>query len=137
MPLCVQLPSLPDNPGTPQNSVPKYVTHLEETLRKLYEMAREYLQKAGTKQKKFHNRGTSNLVLNKGDFVWLLNSIKKKGLSPKLRRRWTGPELILKRITNIVYRVKMGPKRRPQVVHCDHLKPYLGDDPPLWLIRHN
>ncbi|KAJ8050273.1 hypothetical protein HOLleu_03410 [Holothuria leucospilota] len=97
-------------------------------------MTRKYLQKAGTKQKKFHDR-TSDQVFNKGDFVWLMNSNKKKGLSPKLRRKWIGPGLILKRVTDVIYRVKMGPKRRPQVVHCDRLKPYLGEDPPLWLVK--
>ncbi|KAJ8017967.1 hypothetical protein HOLleu_44301 [Holothuria leucospilota] len=136
LPLCAQLPKLPDHHDSPRNSVPKYVKRLEETLYKIHEMAQEYLQKAGTKQKKFHDRRTSDQVFNKGDFVWLMNSNKKKGLSPKLRRKWIGPGLILKRVTDVVYRVKMGPKRRPQVVHCDRLKPYLGDDPPLWLIRH-
>ncbi|KAJ8048695.1 hypothetical protein HOLleu_01114 [Holothuria leucospilota] len=96
-------------------------------------MALEHIQTAGTKQKIFYDRRAGRQDLNKGDFVWLLNSFRKRGLSPKLHRKQTGPGVILKKMTDVVYGFKMGPKRRPQVVHCD-LNPYLGDDPPLWLL---
>ena len=56
-------------------------------------------------------------VFEKADAVWLYNPQRKKGVSPKLSRPWTGPYIIIKRINDLVYRIQQGPKSKLKVVH--------------------
>lgn len=56
--------------------------------------------------------------------VWLLNPQRKRGLSPKLQRQWEGPYKVLKRINDVIYRIKKIPAGKPRVVHYNHLAPY-------------
>ena len=71
--------------------------------------------------------------LEAGDAVWLHNPQKKKGLSPKLQRPWQGPYLVLKQINDLVYRIQLGPKCKPKVVHRNRLWRYTGSNTPTWL----
>ena len=64
-----------------------------------------------------------------GDLVYLLDSATNIGQSEKLRSPWKGPYLIVKVLSNILFRI------------CDHdrLKLYEGTEIPLWVrrARHN
>lgn len=42
---------------------------------------------------------------------------------------------VLKKLTDVIYRVQLGARKKPVIVHQNRLKPYLGDDPPLWLLK--
>ena len=64
--------------------------------------------------------------LEVGDAAWLHNPQRKKGLSPKLQRPWQGPYTIIKRINDLVYRIQLGPKTKPKVVHRNRLWHYSG-----------
>jgi hypothetical protein len=33
---------------------------------------------------------------------------------------------------DILYRIHLGPKSQPNVVHPDKLKPYVGENRPMW-----
>ena len=60
-----------------------------------------------------------------GDFVWLHRAVRKKGLSPKLQRPWTGPYQIVEVLSPQTYRIRLAVagKRTSLVVHHDRLKP--------------
>ena len=62
---------------------------------------------------------------------------EKKGLSYKLRNHWRGPFLIVKKISDVTYRIQESLKSKPKVVHSDRLKPYLGKNKPNWNINDN
>ena len=68
-----------------------------------------------------------------GDFVWCYSPAKKKGISSKLQRRWTGPFLIIDVLSDCVYRIQKNPKSKPKVVHRDRLIRYHGRDAHNWL----
>ena len=70
--------------------------------------------------------------LEAGDAVWLHHSARKKGLSPKLQRPWQGPYIVIKHINDLVYRIKLGPKAKPKVVHRNRLWKYTGENIPTW-----
>ena len=61
--------------------------------------------------------------------MWLHEKIRKKGKSPKLSSPWSRPYLVISILSDVVYRIQKSPRAKPNVVHADHLKPYLG--PPL------
>ena len=67
-----------------------------------------------------------------GQFVWLHSPAKKKGLSPKLQKRWLGPYLIVNQLSEVTYRIQQKPTGKKTVVHYDRLKPYLGHPLEPW-----
>ncbi|KAI5738489.1 hypothetical protein M8J77_007742 [Diaphorina citri] len=60
-----------------------------------------------------------------GDLVWLYNPKRRKGHSPKLQQNWEGPDNVITRINDVVYRIRKGSKGKFKVVHLDRLAPYL------------
>ena len=67
-----------------------------------------------------------------GDAVWYYHPKRKVGFNPKLQRPWKGPRIVVDRLNEVLFRIQSGPKAKPQVVHHDKLKPYLGEDKPEW-----
>ena len=59
------------------------------------------------------------------------NPQRKKGVTPKLARNWKGPYVVT-RINDVVYRIQLGPRTKPRVVHCNRLWRYGGQSPPTW-----
>ena len=56
--------------------------------------------------------------------MWLHSSIIKKGQHRKLYHPWTGPYEVLKKISEVTYRIKQVEGRRQcRIVHFDRLKP--------------
>ena len=53
-------------------------------------------------------------------------------MTPKLPRNWKGPYVVIKQI-NDVYRIQLGPRTKPRVVHRNRLWKYSGLSPPTWL----
>ena len=51
--------------------------------------------------------------------------------------KWTGPYLVVTKLSDVVYRIQQSERCKPKVVHLDRLKSY--DGPPLetWLRRRN
>ena len=45
-----------------------------------------------------------------------------------------GSYVIVKRINDLIYRIQLGPRSRPRVVHFNRLWKYHGENPPRWLI---
>ena len=55
-------------------------------------------------------------------------------MCPKLQLKWEGPYLILKKLSDVVYRIQRSKGAKPRVVHVDRLKPYQGDPIDPWNI---
>ena len=55
--------------------------------------------------------------------VWLHNLLRKKTTMP-----WQGPYIVTKRINDLVYRIQLGPKAKPKVVHQNRLWYYSGEN---------
>ena len=49
-----------------------------------------------------------------GDFIWLYNPAKKKGVSPKLTSKWEGPYLVVNKLSDVNYRIHL--PRREQAI---------------------
>ncbi|XP_022111409.1 protein NYNRIN-like [Acanthaster planci] len=111
-----------------------YANELRRRLRAAHERARICLLQSARRQKTCYDRRTTSPKLEPGNFVWLHNPAKKKGLSPKLQCRWEGPYLIMRRLLDVVYRIQRRKKGKMKVVHCDRLKPYAGELIKVWTI---
>jgi len=102
-----------------------YVSQLRERLHETHERVRQRIGLASTKMKTFYDRQAAEGGYSTGDLVWLFNPKRRKGLSPKLQHAWEGPFEVVKRINDVIYRVKKpGGKRR--VVHYNRMAPFPG-----------
>ena len=66
-------------------------------------------RKTGTemdRQKKLYDRGKTDNSYHTGDLVWEAIKSRKKGKSPKLQRKWCGPAVITKKLTDVAYLVE-------------------------------
>ena len=112
-----------------------YVERLQQRLERVHAFAREQLKLSSDKMKRYYDLNTTQTRLEEGDPVWLYNPQRKKGLSPKLQKPWQGPYVILKRINDLVYRIQLGPRSKPKVVHFNRLWRYQGENPPQWFAK--
>ena len=63
---------------------------------------------------------------------------RKRGMSlcPKLMFKWTGPYMVMNRLSDVVYRIQQSAKCKPKVVHLDRLKVYTGPELNNWLMNN-
>ena len=105
-----------------------YVTCLRKRMDGIHERVRSNIQDASDKMKDHYDIRAEKGGYQPGDLVWLYNPQKRRGLSPKLQRNWEGPYEIMKRINDVVYRIRKTPNGKPRVVHFNRLAPFAGDN---------
>lgn len=103
-----------------------YAFQLAEQIRSVHEYARENLKITAETMKRRYDKNINFHEYHMGDAVWLHDTTKKKGLSRKLRNHWIGQFLIVKKISEVTYRIQESPRSKQKVVHSDRLKPYKG-----------
>ena len=132
--LPVDLYSFPVEPEQDKDLKTDFGQELRDKLRIAHEQARTSLKKAAERQKRnYDSKGVLSTPYTEGTFVWLHNEIRKKGYNPKLQFKWDGPYLVLKKLSDVVYRIQKSPKSKPRVIHFDRLKPYKGEERESWL----
>ena len=122
--------------GRPFEEVPvhksAYAQQLHNRLERIHSFAREHLQLQSDKMKEHYDSHAADSALEEGDAAWFHNPRRKKGISPKLSRPWQGPYMVTKKINDLVYRIQLGPRLKPKVVHRNRLWKYSGRNPPTW-----
>lgn len=109
----------------------EYVQWLNHTFEITFNFARDNLLKAAVRQKNNYDRGIKPRNFAVGDFVWRWYP-PTAGI--KLGLGWIGPYKILEKITDVTYKIQESPDSRQINVHVDHLKPYLGAVPLVWVL---
>ncbi len=104
----------------------EYAHQLKTRLTKAFKTAKDVLHTAHKTQKHFYDRWARANVFKEGDLVLWLDRKTRRGRCMNLNRPWTGPWKIIKRLGEVVYRIKyegserVGVKRR--IVHHNQLK---------------
>lgn len=105
---------------------PTYVQETKAMLQRVHELARTKTGESSKRYKDYYDSTSSDTVYKVGDKVWLHQPSVKKGLSRKLARPWCGPYTIVKKLSDVVFRIqKDGRGRKRTVVHFNRLKPCL------------
>ncbi|CAC5375615.1 unnamed protein product [Mytilus coruscus] len=113
----------------------QYVEWVKHTLSLTYKFVNSNLNRAASRQKKNYDRGAKPRAFEEGSFVWRWYP-PKAGL--KLALGWTGPYHVEKKLSDVLYKIRLLPDRRFLVVHVDHLKPYTGlNKPNGWEIEES
>lgn len=102
----------------------QYAANLRQTLEEAYQTVRTNLGAHLQRQKEIYDRKVHGQPFEKGDMVWLHTPAAKRGKSRKLVCPWAGPYVVVKKLSEVTYRVQHSQdKRRRTVVHFDRLKP--------------
>ena len=109
----------------------EFANNLSESHEIAHGFAREHLKTASLRMKRKYDIRAEATALEVGDAVWLYNPQRKKRISPKLSRPWTGLFHIIKKINDLVYRIQLGARGKPKVVHRNRVRKYEG-----W-VRHS
>lgn len=107
----------------------RYAARLQDRLRTAHEAARASSTSQMISQKRHYDQNVRLVTYKEGDIVLLHNPAKKKGKSFKLTRPWTGPFLIITKISDVTFRIQASPRGKAKVVHADRLKPCVGRRP--------
>ena len=97
-------------PEPPQAEVPLTTSEYAEKLRKrferTYELTRVNTKKSSERYKGYSTRRRKIRRTTSGDKVWLYVPFVRKGKNLKLSRPWRGPYTIVKKISDMVYRIE-------------------------------
>lgn len=106
-----------------------YATGLYERMQKAFDVARKNIKGEQKRQKRLYDAKLKGKPYAIGDKVWLYCYVRKIGLSPKLQSHWKGPYVVIKRISDAVYRIKHTISGQRIIVHFDRLKPCFSSLP--------
>ena len=121
-----------DRPAEAALNVVGYANTLQGQLERVHDFTRNHLRITTDRMRQKYGSSPGCHQLHPGDAAWLHNPQRKQGLTPKLQRPWQGPYTIIKRINDLVYRIKLGPTTKPKVVHRNRLWAYTGANAPTW-----
>ncbi len=112
-----------------------YVVTLEEKMTKVYRFVRSKLKANAERQKQNYDTRISTNNYKVGDIVYCLDTTRKVGLSPKLKRHvWKGPMVVLRKISDLLFEVKGAPRALTKILHHDRLKAFHGESIPQWIV---
>ena len=111
-------------PEAQNDSTPsKYAAELRIRLEQAYHSVRQHMSLRQQRQKELYDKNKTGSPLKIGDKVWLHSTVVPRGKSRKFHCPWSGPFVIVKILSDVVYRIQdvQRPRRR-HVVHFDRLK---------------
>lgn len=112
--------------GETFSSTSEYVARLLETLSTVVEAVKGHQLRAAVKQKADYDFRAHFQYYSEGELVWVRGKVRKRGLCPKLQRRFKGPYQVTERITEVLYKLVPVEGGTEIVVHFNRLKPCLA-----------
>ena len=107
-----------------QSTRSEFAESMKKRFEKTYELTRANIQKACCRYKDYHDAKSKEPTYKVGDKVWLHVPVVEKGKSLKLSRPSQGPYTVVKRLSEVIYRIELvSNKRKRLVVHFNRLKP--------------
>ncbi len=113
--------------GEVVSSYGEYVEHLKERMQQAHQLARQHIQCAGKRQKQDYDAKQFFYQYDPGDLVWCLSDLTQLDITPKLRKPYEGPYLVVAKHNDLNYLVQYDQGGKQRVLHHNRLKPYNGD----------
>ena len=103
----------------------QYAMTLKASLGEAYARVRERTARQLECQKELYNQRVHGNPFKARDHVWVLLPQVPRGKSRKLYRPWSGPFVVVKKLSDVTYRVQeINNRRWRMIVHFNRLKPY-------------
>ena len=119
--------------------IQSYTAELLPRLKLTHDIIKQNLQDSQVKMKKYYDVKSEEPKFEIGSKVLLHDPTTKQGESPKFKRRWMGPYMIIhKSDDGLLYKLRHCDTGREQrsMIHGNRLKAY-NDDRDLFYNRHN
>ncbi|PAA51672.1 hypothetical protein BOX15_Mlig023015g11 [Macrostomum lignano] len=108
-----------------QRDQPQDCADLQARIRRGFQVVRAHLHTAQKSQHEFYNLGAETTDFKTGDRVMLTHHAMKRGQCKSLSSRWSGPFIVLKKVSPVNYRLQAVNGRRRLLVHHDRLKRFI------------
>ena len=108
-------------------SISEYVAKLTERIKLSHKIALEASNRRHARNKRLFDKKLTMYSFQKGDSVYLFRSVAQRGQYYKFIRPWK-PAVVVKRLSDLNYRVRVLGGKKSVVVHHNRLKPR-ADDP--------
>lgn len=82
--------------------------------------------KASEKQKKYFDFKVNHQCYHVGEKVWVRDKARKRGVCPKLQRRYKGPYVVMERVSEVLYKLLDQEKGVEMIIHFNRLKPHVS-----------
>ena len=109
----------------------EYVENLRIRFENTYDLARENLGTSAVHQRRYNDMKAIDEPYRPGDLVCLENKAYRKGICPKLQKKWLGSVLVIQKLNDVTYRIRLS-KVDTKVMPYEQLKSYRGDTVPKW-----
>ncbi|UYV60625.1 hypothetical protein LAZ67_1001700, partial [Cordylochernes scorpioides] len=108
----------------------EYVSKLMEKIVRMRDIVKVNTEKSQEKMINYYNQKHRQTGYEPGDLVALWTPIRKPGKCEKLLRRYFGPYIVLKKISDVNYSIvpedNPGNRTQPTTVHISRIKPYFA-----------
>ncbi len=84
----------------------EYVQKVQGYLSTVMKAVKKNHKRAKGKQKEYFDLKVTTQRYEENEYVWLWDFQKKKGLSPKLRKKFRGPFRIVMELSDVLYEVE-------------------------------
>jgi len=111
-------------PDEREKSRENCVQNLKERLNTIHQNARQHLNFQSSRAKNYYDRKIRQVDFKEGQSVWLFNPQRKKGITPKLQSNWEGSYKIVKKLSDVTFRIQKSARHKFKVVHADRLAPF-------------
>ena len=108
------------------------VSEIRNRMQLAHDIARKHLKTSSRRQKDCYDAKKCFHRFEPGDYVWYATARTQLPVTPKLRKPFEGPFVVLKRVNDLVYLIQFDKKGPTQNVHHNKLKPYHGDTVLKW-----
>lgn len=95
------------SPPDSDRSVPHYVQEKINAMESIREAARNKIFVAAESMKRRNDHTANQPDYQKGQLVWLFNPQRRIGRCPKLQCDWDGPYQVLRKISDLVYEIRL------------------------------
>uniref|UniRef100_A0A3B1K7E5 Integrase catalytic domain-containing protein n=1 Tax=Astyanax mexicanus TaxID=7994 RepID=A0A3B1K7E5_ASTMX len=103
----------------------EYVSRMEGILSTVCEAVKKHQIRASEGQKQNFDVKVNFQYYSEGELVWVKNEARKRGVCPKLQRRYRGPYRVLEKLSDVLYRIQSEESGSEMVVHFNRIKPYV------------
>lgn len=118
-----------------QMTATEYADHLAESMAQAHEVVSSQLDRHYDYQKKMYDRQVKREAYFEGQAVWLRQLPRKKGLSKSLMANYTGPWIIIKKLSDVNFRLQKSKNGKQVIIHSDRMKPFHGTPTDSWALK--
>ncbi|MFM7726014.1 MAG: hypothetical protein ACKO7B_04895, partial [Flavobacteriales bacterium] len=105
----------------------EFVEKQKEAMKSMFHLATHNRNNDISRMKTLHERNIRGTNFKNNDRVWMLDSITKKGVNPKLKAKWKGPYTVVSVLNEVDAALKAdGRSKKSVICHFSKLKRCFG-----------